>query len=671
MRFFRSFAAGVAILALGTGGIGTAALAAPTTSPAASESALASVGIDTEWTEAIAPNYYKVLGKSAAPNDFFKGLAKGETRYCDLDAKGRSICAGGLLTHTTERDEGSLPNPSGWPASGVNKIVTIPSANGGKDYHGYFWNRSHMLAASLDGTNKVNNLVTGTRTQNVGNNDNQGGMAYTEIIARDYLKSGKGDSCPLYYVATPVYKDDELIPRGVVVNMKSCDKGDGTAPEIDTQVLTYNDAKGYTINYNNGEFQEEGDLIEVVPIPPVLIPAEKCGELPTVQPPASVEGVSKASSLIIGPEGETIITWTVSPKPGYKFPDGTQTSWGFVLTPKVCPGEATPVVPNAPVLVPAAKCGVEATVKIPDTEGVEYISKQDTTVKDKVIVTITAKAKEGYTIATGATSSWTFDLTATPCGEGPEENILVTPKAPTFVPPAKPGEEGTVTIPKVVGVRYSSEIISEPQRSTPTTPVLLVKATPEKGYEFTKGSTTSWRFYLRSTDGTKETAIYTGGEEPGETEDLVATPVAPVLTPSEKCGVAATVAYPSSGLAPIKGLSYSSSSKTLNGKNLVTIVAQAEKGYVLPQGSVSSWELDVTAEPCAVDSKTEEEAAKGETSTKVGETSAKVEKTGVSSMSLPLIVAGVSLVIGFGAAIIGFRKPALAKSSNPSSKRSV
>lgn len=62
-------------------------------------------------------------------------------------------------------------DPSGW---GVQDKVKILYSNG-KHYKGFFWNRSHLIGDALGGDAIRQNVVTGTRTQNVGE-DAKGGM---------------------------------------------------------------------------------------------------------------------------------------------------------------------------------------------------------------------------------------------------------------------------------------------------------------------------------------------------------------------------------------------------------------------------------------------------------------------------------------------------------------
>lgn len=54
-------------------------------------------------------------------------------------------------------------------------------------------------------------------------------------------------------------------------------------------------------------------------------------------------------------------------------------------------------------------CGVEPTVSIPETEGVQY-----TQVRDGNTLTVTASTTPGYVFAAGAATSWTFDMSFEP-----------------------------------------------------------------------------------------------------------------------------------------------------------------------------------------------------------------------------------------------------------------
>lgn len=199
------------------------------------------------WSEKVAPNYVVSVGKAKVSNK----PAKGKIKYSKLDKYGRTRRVVGNITFKMVEDSAGWReefadgcDPSGW---GTNKIVKIKLYTG--DYYkGYFWNRSHLIADSLGGRAIKRNLITGTRMQNVGANDGLGGMAYTERKVVSYLY--KHHNVSVYYSACPIYKDKELLPRSVVVDVRSSDN------VLNERVIVYNAAKGYKINYKKGTFKK-------------------------------------------------------------------------------------------------------------------------------------------------------------------------------------------------------------------------------------------------------------------------------------------------------------------------------------------------------------------------------------------------------------------------------
>lgn len=202
----------------------------------------------TEWDADKYPDYYRVVGTAVVDVE----LEPGEVIYEGLDYLGRTGRVVGNVTlemardgSEREREDISGIHPSGW---GHNREVDI-EMSGGNTYHGALFNRSHLLAKSLGGDDADYNLVTGTRTQNVGDNRGQdGGMAYTEGIARDWLYDNPDGT--VFYSALPVYEGDELLPRSVIVDVRS---SDGT---IDQEVEVYNAVLGFDIDYATGKFYE-------------------------------------------------------------------------------------------------------------------------------------------------------------------------------------------------------------------------------------------------------------------------------------------------------------------------------------------------------------------------------------------------------------------------------
>lgn len=125
------------------------------------------------------PAYYAKIGSSNINEEDFPKI--GTINYLGLDNLGRTKGVyGGLTNKMVEERKGiRLPfnknsDPSGW---GYNKEVTVKHPDG-KVYNGYFWNRSHLIANQLGGSANRDNLITGTRGQNVGSGT--GGMRYPE-----------------------------------------------------------------------------------------------------------------------------------------------------------------------------------------------------------------------------------------------------------------------------------------------------------------------------------------------------------------------------------------------------------------------------------------------------------------------------------------------------------
>ncbi|MEE1296409.1 MAG: DNA/RNA non-specific endonuclease [Bifidobacterium sp.] len=196
-----------------------------------------------DWTMQKAPNYYEVIGKASVD----KTLPKGTVKNAEVDSLGRAGVAEATVTQKM-REEGSerdrnMQDPAGWPKSNPKVYITLDT---GKKYHGNFWNRSHEIAKSLGGADTADNMVIGTRMQNVGDNNPAGGMAYTETLARDWLDKHKDGV--VYYNVTPIYEDNDMVPKVSIVNILTSDDS------IDQCVKVYNAANGYTIDYANATF---------------------------------------------------------------------------------------------------------------------------------------------------------------------------------------------------------------------------------------------------------------------------------------------------------------------------------------------------------------------------------------------------------------------------------
>ncbi|MBR4754541.1 MAG: DNA/RNA non-specific endonuclease [Lachnospiraceae bacterium] len=156
--------------------------------------------------------------------------------YSDLDALGRCGVAyaklGKELMPTSAREDISMIKPSGW------KVYKYPDLI----QDTLLYNRSHLIAFSLAGENaNEKNLITGTDYLN------KEGMLPFEEGVRSYIKSTGNH---VMYRVTPIFKDDELVCRGVTMEAYSVeDEGKG----ICFNIYVYNVQPGVEIDYKTGK----------------------------------------------------------------------------------------------------------------------------------------------------------------------------------------------------------------------------------------------------------------------------------------------------------------------------------------------------------------------------------------------------------------------------------
>lgn len=155
--------------------------------------------------------------------------------YSTLDSLGRCgvayACIGKDLMPTEERGSIGSVKPSGWQTIKYDNVD-------GK----YLYNRCHLIGFQLSGENaNTKNLITGTRYINVD------GMLPFENMVADYVKE---TSNHVLYRVTPIFKDNNLVASGVLMEAKSVeDNGEG----ILFCVFCYNNQPGITIDYATGE----------------------------------------------------------------------------------------------------------------------------------------------------------------------------------------------------------------------------------------------------------------------------------------------------------------------------------------------------------------------------------------------------------------------------------
>lgn len=164
--------------------------------------------------------------------------------YSALDELGRTgaavACLNSSLMPTGERDFSlSGVEPSGW----LNACYPEVIESGG----GWLYNRCHLIGWQLAGEEaNEKNLITGTRYLNVNE------MLWQENTVADYLRSYP--ETHVMYRVTPVYRDAELVARGVLIEAFSVeDNGAG----IDFCYYCFNIQPEIVIDYTTGESRYE------------------------------------------------------------------------------------------------------------------------------------------------------------------------------------------------------------------------------------------------------------------------------------------------------------------------------------------------------------------------------------------------------------------------------
>jgi len=153
-------------------------------------------------------------------------------QYGDLDNLNRVTAANALLNISLMPSAKREPlhwNPTGWHNKKING--------------GWLYNRSHLIGYQLTGqNNNPKNLMTGTRSLNSPE------MLAHEMDIAYYLK--QSSSHYIRYRVTPVFRGDELLPRGVQMEAQSI--GDNA---VHFNVYIFNVQSGVTLNYADGTSQ--------------------------------------------------------------------------------------------------------------------------------------------------------------------------------------------------------------------------------------------------------------------------------------------------------------------------------------------------------------------------------------------------------------------------------
>ena len=180
---------------------------------------------------------YVVINKN---KPFFKKSDLNQTefeKYSQLDALGRVqkafIKASPYTLPKEKRKSIGMIKPSGWHQKRYEEIR-------GKDNPaGYLYNRCHLIAYEIGAENaNKKNLMTGTRYLNIE------GMLPWENKVASYIKKTKHH---VLYRVTPIYKNNQLVARGVLLEGESVEDQD-----IQFCVYCYNVQPGITIHYEDG-----------------------------------------------------------------------------------------------------------------------------------------------------------------------------------------------------------------------------------------------------------------------------------------------------------------------------------------------------------------------------------------------------------------------------------
>ncbi|WP_418922071.1 DNA/RNA non-specific endonuclease [Enterococcus mundtii] len=155
--------------------------------------------------------------------------------FADLDSMNRVGVADALLHKSMmpsePREDISMIYPTGWNQKKL-------------DDGNWLYNRSHLLGFQLTGENaNWKNLFTGTQELN------QIHMVKYENEIAQYLKSTNNH---VRYRVTPIFMDNELVPRAIQLEAKSIED-----KQIDFNVLIPNVQTGITIDYSTGKATKE------------------------------------------------------------------------------------------------------------------------------------------------------------------------------------------------------------------------------------------------------------------------------------------------------------------------------------------------------------------------------------------------------------------------------
>ena len=167
--------------------------------------------------------------------------------YSNLDSLGRTGVAIANVTKSSfpegiRQGDLSTVTPSGWKQIDTKEMfnVLLTTDNGATDH--YLFNRCHQIAWALGGSELgKENIFTGTLSCNLT-------MRLFEESIWDFLDTAKDDH--VLYRVTPVFKGDEPIPRGVLLEAYAVE---AKGLFIDFCQYVFNAQPGFEIDYTTGD----------------------------------------------------------------------------------------------------------------------------------------------------------------------------------------------------------------------------------------------------------------------------------------------------------------------------------------------------------------------------------------------------------------------------------
>lgn len=197
--------------------------------------------------------------------------------YAPLDMLGRCGTAQATVGEETmpdgSRGDISDVKPSGWEQERYDFV------DGGVIY-----NRSHLIGWQLTGENaNEDNLITGTRHMNVDV------MEPLESAVADYVhRTGNH----VRYRVTPVFKGEDLVARGVLMEARSLEDG---GSGIRFCVYAFNTQPGVDIDYATGSNWANGQSTSTDAIDGNIAKGSGVADAPAIPPSATAQGESTPS----------------------------------------------------------------------------------------------------------------------------------------------------------------------------------------------------------------------------------------------------------------------------------------------------------------------------------------------------------------------------------------